>query len=93
MRLALKAINEHLAKLGLEARLEKGDRSFYFSSAEAAEWVNRTVNVSTVSSLTLEQWVDEYKRLKKLNQEILSGGATKKPKAAKNNPTGPETSD
>jgi hypothetical protein len=40
------------------------------------------VKVPKVSSLTLEQWVAEYERLKKLNEEILRGGAEPtKPKA------------
>jgi len=29
------------------------------------------VNVSTLSSLTIEQWVEAFKRLEKLNHDIL----------------------
>lgn len=70
MRLTLKAINDHLEESGIKARLEKGAGYFFFSSGEAMDWFDR---VPTVSSLTLEQWVDEYLRLKKLNQRLLSG--------------------
>jgi hypothetical protein len=37
------------------------------------------VRVEKISALTLEQWVQEYRRLKKLNDEIMgSPKATKK---------------
>jgi hypothetical protein len=41
---------------------------------ETAAWLDKTVRVPKVSSLTLEQWVAEYERLKKLNEEILRDG-------------------
>jgi hypothetical protein len=51
--------------------LEKGDGYFYFWSGEANDWLDKIVNVPTLSSLTLEQWVEEFNSLKKLNHEIL----------------------
>jgi hypothetical protein len=36
------------------------------------------VNVQKVSSLTLEQWIDEFNRLKKVNEEMLAGNLPKK---------------
>jgi hypothetical protein len=33
--------------------------------------LDRTVRLPTLSSLTLQQWLDEYQRLKKLNAEIM----------------------
>jgi hypothetical protein len=78
MRVTLKTLNDELAKLGSDARLAKGDRYFYFSSGEAADWLDATVKVATLSSLTLEQWIDEFKRLKKLNEEIVSPPATQR---------------
>jgi hypothetical protein len=81
MRLTLKSINEELAQKGHTARLAKGDRHFYFQFGEAEDWLDRTVRVPTVSSLTLQQWLDEYQRLKKLNAEIVR--IKKKPAATR----------
>jgi hypothetical protein len=53
MLLTLKAINAELARRGYTALLAKGDGYFYFESGEAAEWLDRTVNVPTISSLRL----------------------------------------
>jgi len=36
------------------------------------------VNVPKVSSLTLEQWIDQFNRLKKVNDEMLAGELPKK---------------
>jgi hypothetical protein len=73
MRLTQKAITGELDRLGHEARLESADGYFYFLGLEPAGWLDKTVKVPKVSSLTLEQWVAEYERLKKLNEEILRG--------------------
>ena len=78
MRLTLKAIDEELRRLGHDVHVEKGDGYFYFWKGEANNWLDRTVNVPKVSSLSLEQWIGEYDRLKKLNGEMLSGKAAKK---------------
>jgi len=69
-------INEELAKPG-SARLEKGDGYFYFSGDEATNWLDRTVNARSLSSLSLDQWMGEFDRLKKLNKEILRAPAQK----------------
>jgi hypothetical protein len=76
MRVTLKTINDELARRGATARLAKAAGYFYFQFGEAAEWLDRTVRVPTVSSMSLEQWLGEYGRLKKLNQEIMRGGKT-----------------
>jgi hypothetical protein len=39
-----------------------------------ASWLDKTVKVPKVSSLTVEQWVAEYVRLKKLSEEISERG-------------------
>ncbi len=49
MRLTLKTINDELAKRGHTARLEKSDGYFYFHFGEAADWLDRTVRVRTIS--------------------------------------------
>jgi hypothetical protein len=87
MRLTLKAVNEDLAKRGLRARLEKGDAYFYFSGGDATDWLDRTVNVAALSSLTLDQWAGEIERLKKLNREVLSGRAVKDRTLQKQSPS------
>jgi hypothetical protein len=81
MRLTLKSINDELAKKGHTARLAKADGYFYFHFGEVADWLDRTVRVPTVNSLTLRQWLDEYQRLKKLNAEIVR--IKKKPAASR----------
>ena len=75
VRVTPKAINEALNGLAPDVRLAKGDGYFYFTSGETANWLDTTVRVPTLSSLTLEQWIDEFKKLKNLNRTILSGKA------------------
>ena len=67
----MKVINDELARLGFAARLAKGDGYFYFSEGEAADWLDKTVKARTINSLTLKEWVAEFRRLKELNEQIL----------------------
>ena len=78
MRVTLKAINEALNELAPDVGLAKGDGYFYFTSGETANWLDTTVRVPTLNSLTLEQWIEEFKRLKTVNKTILSGKADDK---------------
>ena len=71
MPLTLKAINAELAKHGHKALLARGDGYYYFRDGEAADWLDSTVRVPTLSSLTLDQWMGEFNRLRKLNQEMM----------------------
>lgn len=80
-RLTLKAINDELLRRGHSARQEKAGDYFYFCGGEATDWLDRTVPRTTVNALTLDQWVQEFKRLKKLNQEIMKAGRAKQGKA------------
>jgi len=82
MRVTVKAINDALAGLGENARLVKGDGYFYFDVGEAANWLDKTVSTSTLSSRTLEQWLEEFQRLKKLNQQLLGETQNSTSKAA-----------
>ena len=77
MRLTVKAINAELAKRGFGAKLERGDGYFYFSGGEATDWLDRTVNAHSLSSLSLDLWMAEFDRLKELNKEILRPPAQK----------------
>ena len=69
-RITLKAVNEELVRRGHHARLEKGSGYFYFWSEDSAHWIDRTVPVATLNSLTLDQWVSQYLWLKKVNAEM-----------------------
>jgi hypothetical protein len=79
MRIILKAVNQELAARGTRPELQTGDGYFYFHMGEAANWLDRTVRLPTLNSLTLSQWLDEFQRLKKLNAEIMA----RKPKRTK----------
>lgn len=47
-RLTLNAVNAELARRGHKALLAKAGGYFYFWSGEAADWLDRTVNVAKV---------------------------------------------
>jgi hypothetical protein len=72
VRVTIQSINDALAPLAKNVHLTKGDGYFYFDGGEAADWLDKTVTVPTLSSVTLEQWLTEYRRLAKLNRELLS---------------------
>ena len=74
-RVTLKSVNGELARRGIQTVLAKGSGYFYFPTGEAADWLDKTVAVPTIGSLTLEQWIEEFQRLKKVNQEILRAGS------------------
>jgi hypothetical protein len=71
-RLTLKIVNDELARRGYRARLEKADGYFYFWSEDSAGWIDRTVRVARLNSLTLDQWIGEYLWLKKVNAEMMA---------------------
>ena len=73
MRLTLKAINGELAKRGYTARLARAKGYFYFQFGEAAYWLDRTVNVATLNSLTLPEWITEFELLRKFNRKHIEG--------------------
>jgi hypothetical protein len=73
MRLTLKAINDELAKRGYTARLARARGYFYFQFGEAAYWLDRTVNLPTLNSLTLPEWITEFELLRKINCKQTGG--------------------
>jgi len=75
MRVTIKTIQNELQRRGEDVHLEKGDGYFYFRGKEPDNWLDKTVRVATLSSLTLEQWVAEYERLKNMNRDLLRGPA------------------
>ncbi len=71
MPLNLKAINAELAKRGFQVALAKAEGYFFFHGGEATDWLDRTVRVATLQSLTLEQWIGQYEELKAKNESLL----------------------
>jgi hypothetical protein len=78
-QLSLKTVNEELARLGRSERLAKADNYFYFTGGTADEWLDKTVGVRTLNTLTLKEWIAEFKRLQALNDQIM-GTVGKRPK-------------
>jgi hypothetical protein len=71
VRLSLKTINAELAKRSSKALLVKGDGYFYFVGVEADDWLDRTIRVPTLQSLSLEQWIDEFQKLSEQNRKLM----------------------
>ena len=71
MQLNLKKVNDELEQRGHSAKLAKASGYFYFEGGEASDWLDKTVGVRTINSLTLKQWMEEFERLKKLNAQII----------------------
>jgi hypothetical protein len=71
MQLHVKTVNDELARLGYKDELVKGAGYFFFRGGEADDWIDQGVAVRTINSLTLKQWVEEYRRLKALNQQMM----------------------
>ena len=78
-RVTLKSVNSELARQGYIARLAKAGGYFYFQFGEAADWLDRTVHASTIGSHSVEGWIAEFHRLRKLNAELMGKAASKKP--------------
>jgi hypothetical protein len=74
-RVTLKAVNDALAKRGSRARLMKANGYFYFDDGEAASWLDKTVATPTVGSRTLDQWLEEFDRLEKVNRDLFKTAA------------------
>jgi site-specific recombinase len=79
MKLHLNIVNEELARLGHTALLAKGQGYFYFRSGEAEGWFDNAVKVRKINSLTLKQWIAEFRRLKDLNERIMRTAKSKQP--------------
>ena len=80
--MTLKAVNDALAKRGRSARLMKASGYFYFDSGEAADWIDKTVAGATVGSRSLEQWLEEFDRLERVNRDLFQTAA---PRGSKKN--------
>ena len=70
-RVTIRTVNDGLARVATGARLERASGYFYFTGGDAAGWIDATVPVEKVSALTLDQWIGEFRRLKKVNAEMM----------------------
>ena len=55
------APNAELARLGYNGSLERANGYFYFRNGEVVNWLDRTVSLPTLNSLTLEQWMEDFR--------------------------------
>ena len=53
----------------------RGGGYLYFQFGEAEDWLDRTVNVATVNSLTMPEWMAEFDRLKDHGRQARQSGA------------------
>jgi hypothetical protein len=53
----------------------KGAGYFYFDSGEAENWLDKTVSAPTLSSRTVDEWVQEYQKLKSLNEKLAQSSS------------------
>lgn len=94
MPVTLKSINAELMKRGFKATLAKGEGYFFFQGGDSADWLDRTVRVATLHSLTLEQWIGQYRELKAKNEslpvQIKSKGFETRQKESGARVSGPE---
>ncbi len=74
MRVTAKAVNQELAKRDIEAMLAKGGGYFFFRGRAVNDWLDRTVQVSKISDLTVDEWLKAFNDLKRKNQEIARTG-------------------
>jgi hypothetical protein len=70
MRTTLAAVNQALAKRGYTARLAKATGYFFFLFGEAADWLDRTVQVARISDKSVDEWIDEFERLGAVNAKL-----------------------
>jgi hypothetical protein len=69
-RVSRKMINDALRERGRDESLRPGDGYFYFGGGEAVNWITNSVRVRRLSDLTLEQWLEEFDRLLKLDKKL-----------------------
>ena len=81
MALSLKTINAEFARRGIRTLLARGDGYFYFWSGEAVDWLERTVRVPNLHAFTIEQWLEQFRLLKKKNEGLLRMPGEKAKKA------------
>jgi hypothetical protein len=69
-RVTRKMINDKLRERGRDESLRPGGGYFHFGGGEAANWLANSVRVERVSDLTLEQWLEEFDKLLKIDKKL-----------------------
>jgi hypothetical protein len=69
-RVTRKMVNDALQARGRDESLREGDGYFYFGGGEAVRWLSSSVMVRKISDLTLQQWMEEFEKLLKTNQQL-----------------------
>lgn len=64
--ITLKKVNEALKQLGESAELVRGEGYFYFEGEDTLLMQQTGVYVYRLNELTLDQWISEYNKLKKI---------------------------
>ena len=64
-RTTIRRVNEALAAAGFRGvELVRGNGYFYFSGGDADRWHTTAVYTDRLTGMTVEQWVDEARRLR-----------------------------
>lgn len=63
-RLTIASINAAIKAKGGNEILYKGNGYFYFWEGDAPDWHSSSVMVYRLNDLTLEQWVNEWERMR-----------------------------
>jgi hypothetical protein len=63
-RITIAQVNAEIEKLGGKERLVNGRFCYYFADGDAHQWPETTVPVFRLNYWSLQEWVEEYKRLK-----------------------------
>jgi hypothetical protein len=69
-RVTRKMINDKLRERGRDESLRDGGGYFYFGGGEAVNWLTNSVRVRQLSDLTLEQWLEEFDKLLKIDKKL-----------------------
>ena len=65
-------VNVALRKLGVQERLVRGKGYHYFAGGRACDWPETAVWVYLSESLTVQEWLDEYCRLRNAGDQLTS---------------------
>ena len=74
MRLTLARVKKELTQNDTDALLARGTGYFYFWSGEAADWLDRTVQVERINDLSLDEWLVRFHELRRKNQQNHGSG-------------------
>ncbi len=72
MRVTLKNINAALKAKGYKDELFKGYGYFYFMGDDAMNWNSGSVMTPHLTSMSVEEWVQEYEEMK--NNHLVTKG-------------------